>query len=248
MSRARLALAALVVIAALVGCSHRAGIWGTPPPSQLSAFGLASAVVVLDDPTHRAVALVARGDQRVDEIRMPIGHTFLSAAVSPDLTRLFVLSAGDQPRKTDQDEYPSLTLIDATTPAVQSTRYEMSEPLGNLAIDPLGHWAAAFAGSGTPTSFVENPNQIVLFDLTQPPSATNPVSRTLRSFGGAPARLTFTPEVQLASGQRRLLIVETDRDVTLLDLDHAADDPPRPEITVRLTNGSDTRVLQPAGV
>ena len=244
MRGARVVLLGVTVLAAC----HRPEVWGTPPPSTLSAYGLKSAAIVLDDPTHRAVALVAHADQRIDEIVMPIGHSFLSAAVSPDQAHLFLLSAGDVPRQSDQDQYPSLTLIDGTTPAVQSTRYDMAEPLGNLAVDPEGHWAAAFAGGGTPTSFVQNPNEIVLFDLTQPPGPTNPLSRTIRSFGGAPVRLTFTPEVKLPNGPRRLLIIETDRDVTLLDLDHAADTPPRPEITVRLTNGSDTRVLAPAGV
>jgi hypothetical protein len=60
--------------------------------------------------------------------------------------------------------------------------------------------------------------------------------------------LTFTPTLQLPLGPRRLLVVETDQDVSLLDLDHIADPTPRPEITVRLTSGQDARQLQPAGV
>jgi len=238
----------LAAVAAVSGCSNRASVWDTPAPSTLSAYGLVSTTVVLDDPTHRAMALLAHADQRLDVVPLSIGHGLLQAVESPDQTHLFVLSAGDAPRKSDSDQYPSLTVIDGTTPSVQSTRYDMAEPLSNLALDPLGHWAVAFAGSSGPSSFVENPNEIVLFDLTQPPGDSNPISRTIRSFGGAPVRLTFTPEVQLPTGTRRLLVIETDQDVTLLDLDHAADQPPRPEITVQLTNGSDTRVLTPAGV
>lgn len=250
MSRARLALlalGALPALASLAACHDRSSTWDTPAPA-FAAYGLASAAVVLDDPMHRAIALLPHADQRLDALALPIGHDMLAATVSPDQNRLFVLSAGDTPRRSDQDEYPSLTVIDGSTPSVQATRYEMTEPLGSLAIDPEGHWAAAFAGSGSPTSFVQNPNEIVLFDLTQPPSSSNPVTRTIRSFGGAPVQLVFTPELQLPAGPRRLLVIETDRDVTLLDMDHAADPTPPSEITVQLTSGTDTRLLTPAGV
>lgn len=242
------AFAAFAALATLPACAGRPSVWDTPPPSTLSAYGLTSTTVVLDDPTHRAMALLAHADQTLTTTTLPIGHGLLQAATSPDVTHLFVLSAGDQPRQTDQDEYPSLTVIDGATPAVQSTRYEMTDPLSNLAIDPLGHWAVAFAGSNGPASFVENPNEIVIFDLTQPPSNTNPIARTIRSFGGSPTSLTFTPEINLPAGQRRLLVIETDQDVTLLDMDHAFDQPPRPEITVQLTDGTTTQVLRPAGV
>jgi hypothetical protein len=247
MRSTHLTLPSLSALALVAACHGRPERWDTPPPS-FSAYGLTSAAVVLDDPMHRALALVPRADQQLDTVALAIGHGFLSAAVSPDQSRLFVLSAGDVPRRTASDQYPSLTMIDASTSSPASTRYDMAEPLGNLAVDPQGHWAAAFAGASTPTSFVENPNEIVLFDLTQPPGASNPISRTIRSFGGAPVRLTFTPTLNLPATPRRLLVIETDRDVTLLDLDHAADPTPPPEITVRLTNGSDTRVLAPAGV
>jgi len=236
------------IAASIAACSNRPGSWDTPPPAQpLNAYGLSSAAIVLDDPLHRAVALRPRAGQTLDRTELPIGHQLLSAQVSPDLSRLFVLSAGDAPRRSTKDQYPSLTVIDGSGATPSSQRYEMAEPLSNLAIDPEGHWVAAFAGSGNATSFVENPNEIVLFDLTKPPGSSNPISRTIRSFGGTPQRLLFTPTLHLPAGPRRLLVIETDRDVSLLDLDHAADNPPRPEITVRLTNGSDTRILTPAG-
>jgi hypothetical protein len=242
-----LGVAALSLLGALPACHDRPGTWNTATPT-FTAFGLTSAVVVLDDPMHRALALLPHADQRLDRVQLPIGHGLLASTVSPDDGRLFALSAGDTPRRSDRDEYPSLTVIDGSTPAVTATKYAMTEPLSGLAIDPQGHWAAAFAGPGAPTSFVQNPNEIVLFDLTQPPGASNPVSRTIRSFGGAPVSLVFTPTLQLPGGPGRLLVIETDRDVTLLDLDHAADPTPPAEITVQLTNGTDARLLTPAGV
>jgi hypothetical protein len=238
----------LVAAAAAWGCGVHASNWGQTPALQPPTFGLASSVAIVDDPTHRVVTLRAHADQRLDVAAYPIGHHALSSVASPDLARLFVLSAGDAPRRSDADQYPSLTVLDTSGAAPAATSYPMSEPLGNLAIDPLGRYVAAFASASDSTSFVENPNEIVLFDITAPPGPGNPTARTIRSFGGRPQRLTFTQTLQLPAGPRRLLVVETDQDVTILDLDHAMDSPPRSEITVRLTSGGDARQLVPAGI
>jgi hypothetical protein len=137
----------------------------------------------------------------------------------------------------------------------------MSEPRQSLALDPAGHWAVAY---GTTSRFVQNPNELVLFDLTAPPNpaapsgsldpskAPNPVSRTIRSYAGTPQQLIFTGPLQLPGGaERHLLIIETDVDVSLLDLDDAFPVPPATapsEITVQLTSGATATTVTPAGV
>jgi hypothetical protein len=84
----------------------------------------------------------------------------------------------------------------------------------------------------------------LLVDLNAPPSASNPHPHTLRSFGGRPQRFTFTDPLNLPGGTRRLLVVETELDVAIVDLLR----PETPEITIQLTSGQDTRQLRPAGV
>ena len=133
----------------------------------------------------------------------------------------------------------------------------MTEPRPNLAIDPVGDWAVAYSGpvsttpspfsSATRSSFVQNPNEIVLFDLKNPPTA---VTRTLQSFGGTPQRLVFTPTLALpaSKGPRRLLLIETDIDLTMLDLDRALAPSPPPEITVPLTSDTTATQVQTAGL
>ena len=241
-----------LVLACTVGaplaCGGRPAYWNEPASAASSSYGLANGVALVDDAAHRVVVLAARPDQELAARALPVGHHVVSAAASTDGARLFVLSAGDTPRRSAADEQPSLTVIDATTFETKATRFPMAQPLANLAIDPLGRWVAAYSGSGTATSFVQNPNEIVLFDLAAPPGPQNPTSRTIRSFGGQPRRITFTPTLHLPGGARRLLLIETDLDVTLLDLDHAFDSPPRPEITVRLTSGADARQVTPAGL
>jgi hypothetical protein len=121
-----------------------------------------------------------------------------------------------------------------------------------LTLDPLGKWACVYSdatvGAAPSRSIVENPNEVAVIDLEADPSPNNPVPRTLRSFGGRPQRFTFTSTLQLPAGPRRLLLVESEQDVNILDLDHVQDADGYPEVTVRLTTGESARQLPPAGV
>ncbi len=256
-------------VAPLGACGGRPSDWDDTIDSNAKAYGLTNGVALVDDSAHRVVILTApRADLQLAQQSLPIGHQVVNVSVAPDASRLFVLSAGDWPRRTINDEFPSLTVIDFPTGFVaQAHRFTMSEPLGNLAIDPVplpattgdptkappaGRYAVAYAGSAadatstTTASFVQNPNEIVLFDLVQQKTVT----RTIQSFGGTPRRLVFTPELELPAGkgQRRLLLLETDIDLTMLDLDRAFDASPPPEITVPLTSGTTNQQVTTAGV
>jgi hypothetical protein len=246
MSATRTLLAGLGVACAIGACGGRPSYWDTTVSGTAASYGLTNGVALVDDPDHRVVILTALSGQDLATRSFSVGHNVATTTTSPDGNRLFLLSTGDWPRRTNHDDPPSLTVIDVSNFVPQPARYPMSVPLPNLAIDPLGHWAVAYAGSGATKSFLQNPNEIVIFDLTAPDST--PTWRTLQSFGGTPQRLTFTPPMQLPAGQRRLLVIESDIDVTLLDLDNAAMSSPPPEITVRLTSGTNAQQVAPAGV
>jgi hypothetical protein len=249
------------------GCGSRSPYWDTSVDTSPSNFyPLAGGVALVDPAANRVVLLTGAADEQLSTPALPIGHNYASAATSPDGSALFVLSNGDWPRRSESDELPSLSIISlASDLHAAETRYTMSQALGNLAIDPLGKYVVAYQGARSSTSFAQNPNEIVIFDRTRPPdthgspgSAPNPVSRTLRSFGGTPQRVAFGPPMNLPANaasagatatSRRLLVLETELDVTFLDLDHAFDVPtPRPEITVRLTSGADAQSVTPAGL
>ena len=247
MTRLASTIASLAVLTTVAGCGSRNSYWDKPVGA--ASYGLANGVALLDDVDHRVVILTAQDHQEVTTRAFPIGHNAVNTTTSPDATHLFVLSAGDWPRRTSKDEYPSLTVIDASTFEMQPALYKMTEPLSNLAIDPLGRWAVAYAGSGPNTAFVQNANELVVFDL-KAPSGSTPTTRTIRSRGGTPQRLTFTPRLQLPpsmqvpSGQRRLLVIETQIDVTLLDLD----DMSQPEHLIPLKSNVNAPEVTPAGV
>jgi hypothetical protein len=275
MSASRRCLLGGVLAVSLAACTTPAPIWTTPIATSNVTYGLADGVAVVDDANHRVVLLQGKSGQVLVQQSFTIGHNFQSAAVSPDLSTLFVLSSGDQPAQTSQDQQPSLTVIqvDSSSRRPSSQTYWMPDPLSNLAIDPL--WGMTkhnyvVAWSGSDTAFAENPNEIVIFDVSRPYSlgsasvAPNPIARNIRSFGGTPQQLVYSPVLNLPanaasagvpSSNRRLLFIETNIDVSIVDLTHAFDPPTsttttfgRKEITVQLTSGSGASSLSPMGL
>lgn len=247
-NKRRLPLVSVVALAAvLAACGDRPAVYSAPITA-IHPVGLAGSVALIDDSAHRAIVLTPHADQDLERASVGVGKGVIRTDASPDGKRLFVLSTGDLTRKKGTDEKPSLTVIEGT----DARRYPLEAPHSGLAIDPLGRWAAIFAApasaGGLPqATFVENPNEIVLVDLTASvETAVTP--RTLRSFGGLPQRVSFTTPLALPGGVRRLMVVETDQDVALLDLDNVRSTPQRPEVTVRLTSGATAEVNRPGGV
>jgi hypothetical protein len=225
-------------------CGDRPDRFSVGVDTQVQSFGLTNSVALLDAKEDRVALLTPRAGQDLDRVFLSIGKGAVQAEVSPDLHRLFVLSAGDVPRRKDHDQQPSLNVIE--NGGVR--RFPLAAPHSAFAIDPQGRYVALYAAPTTAqTSFVENPNEIVIVDLQAPDNAAV-TPRTLRSFGGRPQRVTFTDQLLLPGGPRRLLVVETDQDVHLLDLDNVRATPQRPEITVRLTTGDTAAALSPAGI
>jgi hypothetical protein len=243
----RTSMAVAAAMLGLFACGDRPAIYEAPVAA-LHPVGLEDGIAIVDDTAHRAVILTPRADQELDRTSVALGKGVIRAEASADGKRLFVLSTGDLTRKKGSDEKPSLTVIEGTT----ARRFPLAAPHSGLAIDPLGRWVAIFAappsaGGAPQATFVENPNEIVLVDLTAPiETAVTP--RTLRSFGGLPQRVSFSAPITLPAGLRRLMIVETDQDIALLDLDNVRSSPQRPEVTVRLTSGATALQNRPGGV
>ena len=189
------------------------------------AVGLNRAVVIGDDPLARVVVLTSDGAQSLSATELPVGQNVVR--MQPDVSgdRLLVLSSGVQPRLQTGDELPSLSLLDTSgTPRVVD-RYELSEPFSALTLDPEGRWVVL---SGAADNFVTNPNQLVLINLEIQDFV--PVTKTIRSFGAAPERFSFTEPLDVPGGPHRFLIVETRQDIALVNLDDLS----QPEITVGL--------------
>jgi hypothetical protein len=234
------------MVALLAGCGGRAPYWSSPIASSPPTFNLGDQIALVDTGADRVVLLTAGANQSLKTTAVPVGVNILNAATSPDGAKLFVVSGGHRAQLGDDQpsEWPSITVVGPGAAAARYDLQNITDPLAGLAIDPAGRWVVLYPGTGTNQPFVQNPNELVILDVSQPPDLAVAIPHTLMSFGGHPQRFTFTPPLALPFGSHPLLVVESDQDLSLLNLDDLA----RPEITVPLTNGSDTHLLSPAGI
>jgi len=177
---------------------------------------------------------------------VPVGHDALrvTARVGGAAPRdeALVLSRGARGDLGVTPEPGSLTALRANGTA---RRFALGSPFNALAQTDDGRYAVAyFRPQSASGRLLFNPNEVALVDLDAPPSATNPALRTVRSFGGVPNTIAFSPSIEIGGVPRRFAVVLSDAYVTLLDLDH----PTRPEVTVRLTLPEDPRAIRPEQV
>ncbi|MBX3183929.1 MAG: hypothetical protein KIT72_07390 [Polyangiaceae bacterium] len=202
------------------------------------AVGLTSSVAVYDRPLDRVLMLTSPSSQEIVSTSVGVGQNLAQLVPSADKRTLYALSRGVHPRRHPDDERPSLTLIDGERPK-RIARYELTDPLGGIAVDPLGEWVVLYDAGGV----VVNPNELILVPVSEPERA--PIEKTIRSFGGRPQRLTFTSELTLPSGPpRRLLVVETEQNITLVDLAF----PERSEVTIELPRVNASYTTGPAQI
>lgn len=166
----------------------------------------------------------------------------VSASSAAPRDEALVLSRGARGDLGVSPEPGSLTALSA---AGVARRYSLGSPFNALSQTADGRYAMTyFRPQSTAGRLLFNPNEVALIDLDAAPSATNPALRTVRSFGGVPNDVAFSPPIEINGVSRRFAVVLSDAYVTLLDLDHAA----RPEVTVRLTLPEDPRAIRPEQV
>lgn len=228
-----------LLVALVAGCGQREDYWDEPASggSPGPVHGMKSAVAMIDPSGERVIFASPQTVEVLAFSQAPLDRGFAASLPTRDGDKLVALTRGDVPRRRADDQGPGLSLIDPSGDVPTVTKYELADPMSGLALDPTGHFAVVYPSSGDST-FVQNPNELVLVDLTKPFSTSNPAPTTLRSFGGRPEGFTFTDELSLPGGSTRLLIVRTDRDVALMDLSA----PEKPEITVKLSSGADSPV------
>jgi hypothetical protein len=222
------------------GCRDRGAVWDQIP-GPLVAHGLSGAAAIVDDSAHRVLLLPVEADLTLSPASVRVGHGVAASGATPDRSRLVVLTHGDVPRDRPDAQAPTVTVIDGSRAGAPPATYTLSDPLSGLSLDPASRFAVVYP-TAADNAFVQNPNELSIADITAPPSASNPIPLTLRSFGGKPQSFFFTPTLELPGGPRRLLAVLTDRDVGIIDLSA----PALGDITVQLSSSAE--VLSPAQV
>jgi hypothetical protein len=167
----------------------------------------------------------------------------LATARQGGTPEVLVLSRGS---RGEPGVAPAPGTLHALSPSGAAPRtYTVASPFNALAQDADGRFAITYFRAGAASErLLFNPNQIAVVDLTAAPSERNPVLRTVRSFGGVPNAVVFSPPMMINGAARSLAVVLSDAYVTLLDLTN----PTRSEISVRLTLPEDTRAIRPSQV
>lgn len=233
-----------VLLFLVAACGDRPEVWDTST-DETRVLGLRTQVAFVDNGAHRVVLASPQGTE-LDRTYVSIGKNVANAVTSSDGERLFVLTRGETPRRTTSDERAALSVIASGA----ERRFPLDTSFTAITLDPKGRYVALLPSSVATTSgaFVENPNQFTVVDLDAP-AGQEISARTLRSFGGRIQRATFTEPLTVGGEQKRFLVLETDEDISLLDLGHLHDGAAgRPEVTVRLTSGTTGRVVTPAGI
>ena len=199
----------------LFACGERPDAWNQEFAAT-QPVGLDDSVAVLDAPLNQVLLLSSPSELALKTQVIPVGRNVATMTASPDGQRLLVLSRGVQPRIHPEDEHPHLTVIDTAGGARVSGDFELGDPLSGIVLDPELEWAVLYA---TPkdSALVSNPNEILLVNLRDLNEAPQPL--TIRSLGSSPRGFVFTSALTVPNGDpRRLLVVQTEREVTLVDL------------------------------
>lgn len=242
----RTLMKAAVLGALAAGCHDRDGALDlsldTLPPVSTGA-----AVFFVVPSSARAMVMnLATAEAPVRSADVGRDPVLVTARVAPATgaarDEALVLSRGARGDLGVSPEPGSLTVLGA---AGSARRYTLGSPFNALAQTADGRYAMTyFRPQSTAGRLLFNPNEVALVDLDAAPSAGNPVLRTVRSFGGVPNDVAFSPSIEINGVARRFAVVLSDAYVTLLDLDH----PTRPEVTVRLTLPEDARAIRPEQV
>ena len=219
---------------------------GRRPSGNAQAFGLTNAVVLVDPPAHRVVALGVDADGRAHarrrcrrattSSRRPSGRR---AASCTCCRRGHRGGLGDpQP-----DEAPRLTIVDGTTTPATSHDIQLdvlSDPLDGLAIDPdraLGRRVRRVGdGHGLRHEPQRARHRRPVDAAAQPPQRGR--AAQLRR---PPGEAHLRARAVAARGPAHLLVVQSDQDLSLLSLD----DPTKPDITVRLADADGRHAAAP---
>ena len=169
-----------------------------------------------------------------------IGRNAEYVVPSPDRHRLFVITRGEEAIHAGEiDQAPLMWVIDPQHPDATPSAYAIGSPFDRVAVSPDNATAIAYFSAAGPdaSGFFRNPNELAVVDLTKPPSDTNPVLKTIRSFGSVPAGIALSPPMVVPGttdpAPRTFAFILADNNLTVLDAAH----PDKDEVSIRLDIG-----------
>ena len=213
----------------LAGCNEingeREGDLGQSLQVKQGSVGIDRSLVMVTEQSEKALVL------ELDALGKP--PTVIDLPSAPVLVQkrngadeALVLCRG-QRGTAQEDAEPGV--LEVISPNGDARSYTLGSPFDALTQSDDGRYALAYR-TDTSDRLLENRNEIAIIDLDR--EGEDAVhTRTLLSFGDSPAKVLFSPAMTILGEERRLAIVLSTRNVSLIDLEHLD----REETTVQLS-------------
>lgn len=224
-------------LCAAVACDRAEGAEPFDPSGPPSA--LEGSLLYVDEQQSQAL-LVDVSDGHTTRLQLQDGLSeVLLRPVDGESTQAVLLSTGRAPDEDNAQAVDAhVTLLDHTGLVAE---YPLSGRATSLQLSGDGQYAFVHGSTGT----VSVGNRVSIVDLSAAPSEDNPRALQIRSLQNEqPLGAVFSPPMDIAGGQRRLLTVLSRNHVNVLDLSHLE----REEITVPLTLPGDAQERIPQQV
>jgi len=252
-SSRRTTLVLSLLLAPLAGCDSSNPSFWQPRNALLPLVPLDNQVAYVETNSHTAF-LLDPADTTFKPRMVPVGKTPVTAVKHSGGNQLIVLSQGDSGSASAKAIPPQLAIIDAK-PSVDPIAYTLAGRFDGLAQSAEGRFLVLYHTSSTQNASdtgLFNPNEMTIVDFNKPHDPTVAIpTKSIRSLGGVPTRIEFSPPYPFAAGARNLTVVLSQNYVTILDLDH----PERTEVSVPLcpqsagcTYSPDQIVFDPANL
>ncbi|MBN2576618.1 MAG: hypothetical protein JXP73_18785 [Deltaproteobacteria bacterium] len=241
----RLCLALSLLLPALAACDDNDAEFWQQPNDLLPMVALDDRVAFVER-ISQTVFLLDPGDPTLTPRLVPVGKAPVAAVKRNGANQLLVLTKGDRGSPSEPAVPAELHVIDAV--AATSDSYPLTGRFDAMAQSDDGRHLVLHhspSGQSQADSALYNPNEMTLVDFGNPAAPTTKVTpKTIRSLGGVPSAVAFSPSYAFASGPRTLAVVLSQNYVTVQDIDH----PDHTEISVPLCPQAASCNLTPAQV
>ena len=223
-----------LLLAPLAGCDSSTPKFWQPSNDLLPMVALGDRVAFVERNSQTAF-LLDPADPAFKPRQVPVGKAPVAAVKHNGSNQMLVLSHGETGSASVQAIPAQLQVIDANTASLASATYPLAGRYDSLAQSVEGRFVLLYHSSSTQNASdtgLFNPNELTIVDFAPPAHPAGPTltTKSIRSLGGVPTRIEFSPPYAFQAGARSLAVVLSQNYVTIQDLNNAD----RTEISVPL--------------
>ena len=221
-----------LLLAPHAGCDSSNPSFWQPKNDLLPMVALDDRVAYVEKNSHTAY-LLDPADASFTPRALSVGKAPIAAVKHNGSNQVLVLSQGDSGSASVAPIQPQLQIVDAN-PNVAPAVYQLAGRFDGLAQSVDGRFVVLYHTSSTQDASdtgLFNPNEMTIVDFTKPldPKAPLP-TKSIRSLGGVPSRIEFSPPSVAQAGAPSLAVVVSQNYVTIVDVENTE----RTEISVPL--------------